>query len=407
MRILYAFAVRFYGISIRLVSPFNEKAAKWVAGRRNWKSKIPTFETNETVFWFHCASLGEFDMALPIMDLLKNKMPDSKLLVTFFSPSGMDHYHKRPNKVDEVFYLPEDTRENARKFISSVKPSAVFLVKYEFWSNFIFELNHQNIPIVSVCSVFRKEQRFFRWYGGFFRKTLRKINHFYVQDDESKHELGTIGINSILVVGDTRYDKVLEKSRNIVPNSTIESFLKGEKAWVFGSTWEEDESILIPLILENPNQKIILAPHTIGEQKINLLLKKLNGKAVKYSEYNAQQKQVLILNTIGHLSDAYSYAELAYIGGGFSGKLHNILEPSVFGVPVIFGPKFTKFPEAQSFIDLGIGCSVGSYMDLKQSVASLKQNFSAIHQHALENVQSNSGAAQRICDHFLTSHFTE
>jgi 3-deoxy-D-manno-octulosonic-acid transferase len=402
MRILYTLAVRFYGMFVRFAALFNDKAAKWVEGRRNWQQKLPKFETGSTVLWFHCASLGEFDMALPIMELLKTKIPHSQLLVTFFSPSGMEHYHKRINRVDHACYLPEDTPSNARQFISNINPSAVFLVKYEFWSNFISELKEQNVPVVSVCSIFRKEQRFFKWYGGFFRKTLQKIDHFYVQEEGSKHRLRKIGIESISVVGDTRYDKVLEKSRNLVPNSVIESFLDGRKAWVFGSTWEKDEAILIPLILKNCDQKVIIAPHVISEHKIDLLIKKLGQIAVRFTDYKGESVQVLILDTIGHLSDAYSYAELAYVGGGFSGKLHNILEPSVFGIPVIFGPKFTKFPEAESFMNLGIGFSVSSFAELEQTIIRTKSSFSVIHQRASENVHSNSGAAQRICDHFMS-----
>ncbi|MEY3198341.1 MAG: hypothetical protein RJA13_299, partial [Bacteroidota bacterium] len=357
MHLLYTIAVLAYASALRVASLFHPKAKKWVLGRENYFKKLPKINASK-VIWFHCASLGEFDMALPAMHLLKEKQPDCFLLVTFFSPSGMEYYQKRKNSVDLAIYLPIDTPINAKRFIQHFHPEKAFFVKYEFWSNYIFEAKKQHIQVFSLSCLFRKDQRFFKWYGSFFRKTLHAIDFFYTQDEASGLLLKSIGISNYICVGDTRYDRVIENKLLLENNERISTFLMGEKAIILGSTWPKDELFLIPFILKNPQQKFILAPHTINEKHIVSIEKLLHGRTSRYTETG--NNQVLLLNTIGHLASAYAYGKIAYVGGGFTGKLHNILEPSVFGLPVLFGPKFKKFPEASRFIEHGTGFTIST-----------------------------------------------
>jgi 3-deoxy-D-manno-octulosonic-acid transferase len=398
MRAVYTFGLLVYALIIRFSSLFNVKAEKWVVGRNGLWLQLPFIDRRKELFWFHCASLGEFDMALPVMSGLKERFPESKLLVTFFSPSGMEHYHKREYIPDFVSYLPLDTPSNAKRFINHYRPKAVFFVKYEFWSNYIFEAKKQNVKVFSICTLFRENHRFFQWYGGFFRKTLRKIDFFFVQNHATVELLKKINLNNYLNVGDTRFDRVLANRKNVRSNPHIERFLQGDKAWVFGSTWPADEAVLTVLLSKFPNQKMIVAPHEISESHIAEIEKLFDNRSCRFSEPDPL-KQVLILNTIGHLSDAYAYAELAYVGGGFSGKLHNILEPSVFGVPVIFGPKFDRFPEAAEFIAAGIGFSIRNRQDLQDVIALIVGQTEEIRRLAMDNLEKNKGAADRICKH--------
>jgi 3-deoxy-D-manno-octulosonic-acid transferase len=399
MRFIYTFGVLFYGVSIHFASFFNSKAKKWVKGRKNLWTQLPDRDFSKDLYWFHCASLGEFDMALPIMAELKKRKSQSQLLVTFFSPSGMEHYHKRDHEVDFVSYLPIDTPANARRFIGHYQPRAVFFVKYEFWSNFIFEAKNKGVKVYSVCTLFRENHRFFQWYGGLFRRTLRAIDFFFVQNQQSVELLKKIGLNNSILVGDTRFDRVLANSKKAKSNQAIESFLEDKKAWVFGSTWPADEALLKPLFDLYPDQKMIFAPHDISEAHILEIEQLCNGRSCRVAQPDPS-KQVLILNTIGYLTDAYAYGEIAYVGGGFSGKLHNILEPSVFGLPVIFGPKFDRFPEATDFIEAGIGFSVKDQSELKEVLKTISPDLSHIQQLAIKHVELNAGAAERICRYF-------
>ncbi len=396
MRFIYTCGIRLYALLIRVASAFNGKAEKWVDGRKDLWNLLPEVDHSKDLFWFHCASLGEFDMALPIMSEIKKRFPESKLLVTFFSPSGMEHYHKREHQVDFVSYLPVDTPSNARRFTDHYKPKVVFFVKYEFWMNYILEAKGQGVKVCSVCTLFRESHRFFKWYGGLFRRTLRSIDFFYVQNQQSADLLEKIHLTNHLVVGDTRFDRVLANSKKAKSNQAIEKFLDGNKAWIFGSTWPADEAILQVLINKYPTQKMIFAPHDISEVHIVAIERLCNGNSCRVSQTDPD-KQVLILNTIGHLTDAYAYGQIAYVGGGFSGKLHNILEPSVFGIPVIFGPKFDRFPEASDFIEQGIGFSVKDTSDLKRVIVEIIDRLESIQHLAIKNVAKNSGAAERIC----------
>jgi 3-deoxy-D-manno-octulosonic-acid transferase len=402
MRFLYTIGIRLYALLIRLASAFNGKAKKWVDGRKKFWNQLPDVDHSKKLLWFHCASLGEFDMALPIMSEIKKHFPESQLLVTFFSSSGMEHYHKREHQADIISYLPIDTPTNARRFIDHYKPQAVFFVKYEFWMNYILEAKRQGVKVYSVCTLFRESHRFFKWYGGFFRKTLGSIDFFYVQNQQSADLMEKIHLTNYLVVGDTRFDRVLANSKKAKSNQAIEKFLDGKKAWIFGSTWPADEAILKVLIEKYPTQKMIFAPHDISEAHIADIERFCNGNSCSVSQPESA-RQVLIMNTIGHLTDAYAYGELAYVGGGFSGKLHNILEPSVFGLPVIFGPKFERFPEAYDFIAQGIGFSVKDASDLQRVIVEIIDQLDSIQHLAIKNVVKNCGAADRICQNLSFS----
>ena len=398
MHILYNFGIKLYEAALHIAANFNPKAKAWVKGRKDYFKHLPMVP-DKKVFWFHCASLGEFDMALPVINSLKEKYPSTFILVSFFSPSGMEHYHKRIHSVDLAVYLPSDSPANAKKFIAHFKPEKVFFVKYEFWSNYIFEAKKEHVQVFSLCAIFRDDHRFFKWYGGFFRDTLRQIDFFYTQNERSSLLLADIGINNFATTGDTRFDRVIENKKQLVPNDKIELFLKGGRAIILGSTWPKDEEILIPFILKNPNQKFILAPHTIDEAHIVSIEQQLTGKTQRYSDESFSDSQVLILNTIGNLSNAYSYGKIAYIGGGFSGSLHNILEPAVFGLPVIFGPKFKRFPEASMFIHAGIGFTVTNSSEFDNIIKKIEQNIAELSDKTAAIVIKNTGASVKIISH--------
>lgn len=399
MRSLYTFGIRLYTFAIRVAAIFNVKAKDWVDGRKNLFIAFPDVKEKQ-VCWFHCASLGEFDMALPIMREIKDKRPETFLLVTFFSPSGMQHYNKREHVADFVTYLPSDTKGNAREFIAHFSPKMVFFVKYEFWSNYIFEAKRKGVKVISVCTQLRKNQRFFKWYGGFFRKTLRSIDFFYSQNDQTSLLLADIGITTFQTVGDARYDRVLQFKNALQPDVRMKEFLSGQKAIVLGSTWPDDEDILIPFILSHPANKFILAPHDIREERIQQIEKKLPGITCRFTD-GLLTKNVLILNTIGNLSGAYSFGKWAYVGGGFSGKLHNILEPSVFGLPVVFGPKFKRFPEAEQFLKHGTAFSIKTVNDLIDVAEHIELKEEAIKEKSIQNIYKNEGAAARIINHLI------
>jgi 3-deoxy-D-manno-octulosonic-acid transferase len=338
-------------------------------------------------------------MAIPVMNELRANHPNHTILVTFFSPSGMQHYHKRNHPADLVLYLPLDTPKNAHRFVSHFKPEKAFFVKYEFWANYLDAIKDSGAKVFSICTLLRPDHRFFRWYGGFFRQSLHKFDHFYVQNETTSALLHSIGIRQVTITGDTRYDKVIETREKQASNPRIEEFLGGEKAVIFGSTWPEDESIILAWIEANPTLKCIIAPHNIDESHVQSLEIALGESCIRFTEKDNKECQVLILDTIGHLSSAYGSAKIAYVGGGFSGKLHNILEPAVYGIPVLFGPKFNRFPEAQQFIDAGIGFSVSDNKRLAETMTEVTKRLSEIKFEADALIQQNAGAAVRIAEH--------
>jgi 3-deoxy-D-manno-octulosonic-acid transferase len=366
MNWLYTFAIILYSRIIWIVGLWDKKANDWWAGRKEKTWQNFDFSGNKWI-WFHCASLGEFDQGIPLMEAIKRKDNSIKIIVTFFSPSGMRHYQKRNAPVDFACYISIDTRLNAKEFIEKVQPHKVFLIKYEFWHNHISYCAKKGIPIYSICSIFRKNQVFFKLYGAFFRRTLKNIDRFFVQNNESKQLLESIGINNIKVVGDLRFDRVIANAAKAKTDNVLTLFKEKKPLFILGSTWPEDEKTLLPFINQLNGFKVIIAPHAISESHLHQIESKLNRSAIRYTQFQSEDasKEVLILDTIGHLMNAYSLATIAYIGGGFKGSLHNILEPIAFKVPVLFGPKHYKFPEADSFKKAGIGFEVTDLEDLK------------------------------------------
>ncbi len=406
MPFLYTSGIVLYGLLIRVFALFNPKAKQWVAGRKALFPQLPSTNHREVV-WFHCASLGEFDQGLPLMHLIKKERPNIFLLVTFFSPSGYNHYHKREHPADYVCYIPLDLPGNARRFVAHFRPSTAIFVKYEFWINHLRALHSINAKTYVISGLFRDSHRFFKWYGGFFRNALRNIDHFFVQNEKSRQLLHNIKIDQVSVTGDNRFDRVMETKQRAVPNKLLEQF-KGEGAvFIAGSTWPADETILIPWA-NTYSQKIIIAPHQVDEKHIREIERKIRRKAVRYTQAtmdSIHEYDILILDTIGHLASAYVYGNMAYVGGGFSGSLHNILEPAVFGLPVIFGPKHHRFPEAQAFIDGGFGFSIRDTQDLENAVSDIASNYRMISLREQEFVAYNAGASLKIWKQ-LNKHLT-
>ncbi len=402
MNWLYTLGIRFYGMILWIAQFFVPKAKSWIEGRKNFWSRLPDVQ-HKDVYWFHCASLGEFDQGLPLMNRLKAENPNLFLLVTFFSPSGFEHYHKRQHAADFVCYLPLDTRSNARKFIRHFKPSHVFFVKYEFWTNYIAEAKNSGAKVYSVSALFREDHRFFKWYGGQFRETLRQIDYFFVQNQSSLQLLKSIGIGNAVLCGDTRFDRVIENRKNVQPDEKIKRFLNEKKAFVVGSCWPEDESLLQNLILKEIGLPVIMAPHDISENHLLQIEKRFGDHIVRYSQWNGEMgKRILLIDSIGKLANAYSYGKIAYVGGGFSGGLHNILEPAVFGLPVIFGPRHKRFPEAQTFIDAGVGFAVSTEQELNQAWSFILAHEAELSIKTENLVKESTGATEKILD-FLAS----
>lgn len=395
MRFLYTFSIRLLYAAFWLAQFFNPKAKKWIEGRK--KQNYPPINRNKTVVWFHCASLGEFDQGLPLMYLLKEKKPELFLLVTFFSPSGYEHYNKRKHPVDYACYLPMDVPSKADLFLRHFRPGQAFFVKYEFWSNFIHAAKNRGTELYSICTIFRPDHRFFKWYGAFFRQTLREIDFFFVQNRQSLELLQAIGISKAELVGDLRFDRVIAHKKNLQSDPVLEQFISGQATWVLGSSWSIDEEFLEEAI-RNFEGKIILAPHDISEKHLVEIEKRFAGHTTRYTRFEGEGRQIIVLDCIGKLANAYAYGNFAYVGGGFTGSLHNILEPAVFGLPVIFGPKHKRFPEAQLFIDEGVGFPVSTPEELNTALAEIAQKFPELKQKTMELVRTNTGAAEKIYD---------
>lgn len=397
MQVVYNIGIFFFGFGLRIASFFNPKAKKWISGRKNYFKNLPSVPDDKEVIWFHCASLGEFDQGLPLMNRMKEEK-DCYLLVTFFSPSGLEHYSKRQHKADSVIYLPLDTRKNAKRFIHYFRPSKAFFIKYEFWFNHIAEAQRKHVPVYNVSGIFRSNQIFFKWHGAFFRKSLRHFKWFFVQNEESLKLLHSIQIANVTVTGDSRYDRVLDNKLQLKPNPVLENFSKNSTVFIAGSTWPDDENLIIDYINTTKN-KVIIAPHNIDTSHVRQLTDKLQRPFECYSRIDRDLKpstEIIVLDTIGHLSSAYFYGTFAYVGGGFSGSLHNILEPTVFGLPVIFGPKHSKFPEALQFIDAGIGFSVTDNKELSSVITHIESNIDELVKKSTEFVQSNAGSTNKI-----------
>lgn len=411
MHTLYNLLIHLTSLGLRIVALFSKKMKLFVEGR---KSVIKTLNKNisasDKTIWFHCASLGEFEQGVPIMEELRKLKPDHKLIVSFFSPSGFE-IKKNTALADVVVYLPLDTASNAKKFIAAVHPQLVLFVKYEFWPNYLFELQKKNIPTLLVSGVFRSNQLFFKSYGDFMRKALTAFNHFFVQDEDSEMLLKNIGFNNVSVSGDTRFDRV---SHQIEMDNTLqfaEDFKGDSLCIVCGSTWPEDEAVLLDYINSaTENVKFIIAPHKIDSTKINDFKNKISKKSLLHSQkddVNISDYNVLIMDCIGLLSKLYRYADIAYVGGAM-GKtgLHNILEPATFGVPIIIGKNFQGFPEAYKLQSLAGLFSVSNATELTTIFEKLvdDSNFrSKTGMIAGHFINKNTGATQKIISYISST----
>ena len=351
---LYGLGIRSYASAIRLAAPFNAKAKSWVEGRSRWREKVSALKPKGGArrIWIHAASLGEFEQVRPVIDELSGQN-DIQIVVTFFSPSGYEVRKDYPG-LDGVFYLPIDTWRNARDFVKLLDPDLVLFVKYEVWLHFFAELAKKGVPTAMVSAIFRKNQRFFAWWGNRFRKAIRSLDAVFVQNTESAELIRGIGAKNVKVSGDIRFDQVRATASKNEPIERIELFKGEDKLLVIGSAWEP-EIELVSLLLEQPLEgwNVLIAPHEIGQERI-AKIEEAFPSAVRYSRPEWDQSaQVLIVDTIGLLSRVYRYADLAVVGGGFGTGLHNILEPAAFGVPVTFGNEHEKFPEASLLMAAG------------------------------------------------------
>jgi 3-deoxy-D-manno-octulosonic-acid transferase len=443
MIFLYNFLIQIYYFLIWVAAFFNEKAKKWYLGRKNIFSALENqLKANQQpIIWFHVASLGEFEQARPIIEQLvhrpqptdhrpptdtegiglstidlKSPIHNSKLkiLVTFFSPSGYE-VRKDYESADYVFYLPLDTAQNAQKFLEIVQPKAVFWVKYEFWYHYLKAIQAQNIPLILFSATFRENQFFFKWYGNVFLNLLKGFSQIFVQNQESYNLLKINGLQNTQIAGDTRFDRVNATAQKAQSLPIIEKFKNQSKLLVIGSSWAEDLAVLLPVLNDfKDHLKIIIAPHEIKEKKLQSIENQLFKKTIRYSKIkenapeNLSDYEVLLIDNVGMLAALYQYGELAYIGGAFKQGLHNILEPATFGVPVIFGKDYRKYPEAQALIALGGAFSIQNQNDFALIIKQLYKNEAqrqaaglACRNYILQNV----GGTAKVLKYFRNVKF--
>ncbi len=402
MLILLSIGIVFYTIGILIASLFSKKARLWIRGRRGQFDKLSAiFSGNEHPIWVHSASLGEYEQARPIIETIKQNNPNIKILVTFFSPSGYE-IRKNDTLPDYIFYLPSDTKSHARKFLQIVQPQMAIFVKYEFWYNYICELSNLKIPFYYVSAIFRPNQYFFKPYGKWFVRQLSKASGFFVQNEESKQLLNSIGIQQVEVCGDTRFDRVYTIANQLYTLDFVQQFKQGNKLIVAGSTWGPDEALLAELFNNLQGYKMIVAPHEIT-RKAEVMKTFEKFKTVFYtesSEDNLKNSDILIVDTIGMLSKIYKYSDISYIGGAFKTGLHNILEAAVFGVPLFFGPKHSKFNEAVMLVQLKGAFSISSYLEMLDIIRHFESEpsyYETTCDICRQYVQQNIGACDRIC----------
>ncbi len=402
---VYWCLMHLYYLGIFVASAFNAKARLWIKGRKKLfdKIKLELKNNNDSKVWFHCASLGEFEQARPVIETFKEKYPDKKIILTFFSPSGYEIRKNYPI-ADWVFYLPVDTPKNARKLVELFNPELTFFVKYDLWYFILRELHKKGKKIILFSAIFRPNQIFFnkiagKWYG----KVLFFFSHIFVQDKTSMHLLKRNGLKNVSIAGDTRFDRVVKIAQQFEHLPLI-SYFVNDKTIVAGSTWEEDENLLAQYIKEHPEVKLILAPHEVTAKNISRITRLFNGNHVKYSELSdpksaPKDAQVMIIDTIGLLSKLYKYATVSYVGGGFGNGIHNLLEAIVFGKPVVFGPNHKKFKEALDLLYLGIGFTINDYQGLDKELSRLindSQLRKEIEYKALRYIYNNTGATEKI-----------
>ena len=388
-------------LGVRVAALFKEKLRKMVQGHRATWQMLRALSGKDTYVWFHAASLGEFEQGRPLMERLRREHPEKKILLTFFSPSGYE-VRKNYDGADLVCYLPFDTPLNARRFVKLARPEAAFFIKYEFWRNYIEVLYKRGIPCYSVSSIFRENQIFFRPYGRGYARCLSRMTHLFVQNEISRRLLEGIGVTNVDVVGDTRFDRVLDIRNAAKPLPLAERFAGCWKVLVAGSSWPQDEEIIIPYFNKHPNLKLVLAPHVVSEEHLQAIERQLARPALRYSKATPKavaEADCLIIDCYGLLSSIYRYASMAYVGGGFGVGIHNVPEAAVYGVPVIIGPNNKKFREAQALLRCG-GCKeiagVADFEQIMDAWFSDKEALATAGKAAGSYIADNAGAADRI-----------
>ena len=404
MLFLYNLVISIAGFFLKIVALFSPKIKLFIDGRKNVFSILEEkIKPTDKTIWFHSASLGEYEQGLPVIEKIKEKYPFHKIVVTFFSPSGYE-VRKNNTVADVTVYLPLDTKKNAKRFLKLVHPEKAFFIKYEFWLNYLKELEISKTPTYLISGIFRDSQMFFKWYGGFYRKALKAFTYFFVQNESSKQKIEAIGFKNVIVSGDTRFDRVnaiLERDNSL---DYIEKFKNNKTTIVIGSSWPKDEALIAEYINQAPDDvKFIIAPHNIKAEQISNLKSQITKSSVLFSEKNnldLSNYSVFIIDTIGLLTKIYSYGTIAYVGGGFGNPgIHNILEPATFGIPIIIGPNFANFAEAVELVKLK-GCTVISNSDeLKSSFDQLINDEIFLKekgQICKSYIQDNTGATNSI-----------
>lgn len=399
---IYSLVIYIYLFGVKLAALFSEKPAKMVKGHREvfdiLRDKI---DRNARYIWFHAASLGEFEQGRPLIERIRKEHPEYKILQTFFSPSGYE-VRKNYQGADIVCYLPFDTPRNVRRFVELANPCMVFFIKYEFWQNYLNQLYKKGIPVYSVSSIFRPNQIFFRWYGKDYRKVLKTFAHLFVQNEVSKKLLAGIGVTDVTIVGDTRFDRVLDICADAKELPLVKAFKGDSMTLVAGSSWGPDEDIFIRYFNEHPAMKLVIAPHVVSDSHLKEIMDKVKRPCIRYTEateQNVANADCLIIDCYGLLSSIYRYGEISYIGGGFGVGIHNVLEAAVYGIPVIFGPNNKKFREAQHLLEKKGGFEINNYDDFNMLMNKFLTDSAYLQQagkSAGGYVKYNSGALDKI-----------
>lgn len=410
MRFIYTLIIYLYNAALYLASPFHKKAFLIIRGRKSTYSTLNQISKGENIgdirLWFHASSLGEFEQGRPLIEAIKEKNPDYKIIISFFSPSGYE-IRKNYNLADAVIYLPCDSPKNARKLLDLIKPNLVFFIKYEFWFNIINEIYKRKIPLYQVSLILRPNQYFFSWYGYWFRNQLKKFDYLFVQNSITYSLVKSIGIDRVMISGDTRFDRVNDIAKKSKSFPLIEEFIALGDTLLCGSTWDKDEEIISKAVSNTKSRfKIIIAPHEIDQIRIKSIQDRFSDSILysnieSYNSKDLQNAKVLIIDSIGILSSIYQYSSIAYIGGGFGSGIHNILEAATFGKPICFGINYKKFKEAHDLISLGSSFSINNDIELVEFIDRLltnKEFYNKASQSSLNYVRENIGASKKILD---------
>lgn len=404
MLFLYNLAIYLASFFLRIVAFFSPKIKLFVEGRKNVFSILEEkINADDKTIWFHSASLGEYEQGLPVIEKIKEKHPEHKIIVTFFSPSGYE-VRKNNTVADVTVYLPLDSSSNAKRFLNLVHPELAFFIKYEFWLNYLKELEKSKTPTYLISGIFRDNQMFFKWYGGFYRKALNAFTYFFVQNEKSKQKIESLGFKNVIVSGDTRFDRVnaiLERDNRL---DYVESFKNNQPTIVIGSSWPKDEILIAEYINQAPDHiKFIIAPHNIKPDQISDLQSKITKPTILFSEKENKDLSiynVFIIDTIGILTKIYSYGTIAYVGGGFGNPgIHNILEPATFGIPIVIGPNYSNFVEAVDLVKIGGCISISTNIELKEILDRLLNDKSFLEEKSeicRSFIQNNKGATETI-----------